>query len=626
MRERLPRAAQRPSVWVGFITLLGFALRLPLNDTIPPRWDEGWSVAHALLDVGELLRITAADVHPPAYYLALKVWLWLGGTDVFVARYFSVLLGTLAIPLTYAAARAWLGERRGALWAAVVMAWLPLAVYYSAVVRMYALALSLVALATYAAGRLAQGSRAVLMLGVGAGGAMLTLYHAGWALAALGLLTAGRAIWWRDWRVLRRWALGVGLALALFLPWAAYALPQLLERVRVEQTRNIGQGIPLEYFIQLGVRDLTLSQPLGEAGLWALGVVLGGGLALALVQRRSPLALALPLLAVALTVLGVAFGARQWAYNARMLIGAMPAVAFALGWALSRWSGAHPALGIAAVLGVAVVHLPVSGGLVYAKSLEVFNPYNPHQYRARIAPQARAGDLVVFNVLSPAGFYALDRTPGDPPWSYALTWDPVIEPRALWEARLQALAARHERVWLVLYRGLAGQNGHLRGWMDTHFFPAVAGWGEEEVFFGLYGTRQPTRVLADPSWDWGDIHLVQARTMDRVPAGAVLPVALTWVAQMPPTANDKVFVHAITPDGRLIAQHDAQPLNDLRPMTTWRVGELVYDAHGLALPDDYRGALTVLVGRYDPETGQRRLTQSGAEVVVLAEVQVVGGE
>ncbi len=61
----------RHSTLVLIATLLGFALRLPLNGVIPPRWDEGWSIAHASLGIGDILTITAADVHPPLYYLLL---------------------------------------------------------------------------------------------------------------------------------------------------------------------------------------------------------------------------------------------------------------------------------------------------------------------------------------------------------------------------------------------------------------------------------------------------------------------------------------------------------------------------------------------------------------------------
>ena len=57
------------------LVLVGFALRLHAIDDIPLRWDEGWSIALAVLPVSEILRLTALDVHPPLYYLSLKPWL-----------------------------------------------------------------------------------------------------------------------------------------------------------------------------------------------------------------------------------------------------------------------------------------------------------------------------------------------------------------------------------------------------------------------------------------------------------------------------------------------------------------------------------------------------------------------
>ncbi|MCS6849213.1 MAG: glycosyltransferase family 39 protein [Anaerolineae bacterium] len=141
----------RASTLVALATLLGFALRLPLNDVIPPRWDEGWSIAHASLPIAELLTITAADVHPPLYYLLLGAWQRATSYDLFAARYLSMLLSTTAIPLAYVAARVWSRSQRTAVLAAFFMAWMPLAVYYGAVVRMYALAPSFVLMAMYGA-------------------------------------------------------------------------------------------------------------------------------------------------------------------------------------------------------------------------------------------------------------------------------------------------------------------------------------------------------------------------------------------------------------------------------------------------------------------------------------------
>ncbi len=604
---------------------LGFALRLPGLGEVPPRWDEGWSIAHAALDLADVLIVTAADVHPPLYYLLLGAWQRLVGMDLFAARALSVMLSTTAVALIYPAAKAWSGSRRAALWAAYLMAWLPPAVYYGGVARMYAAVPSLVLLAIY--GALRPERRLALI--VGAAGAMLTLYHAFWALCALALYALGRAARRRDWRASRALIAAFGIAGMIFAPWAVFAMPQFLARASAEAATNIGQQLPLDYFIRLGLYDLTLAQSAGPPALLSVWFTVGLGL---IAGRRRAGRLTLPLMMIVLTILGVAFAARQWAFNARMLIGAAPALAMLIGWALNAvydaMRGASRDRPFARLLSFApaalliAAHWPISTGLVYAKTLEVFDPYNPHTYHQNIAPRARPGDLVIFNVLSPAGFYALDRQVGNPSWSYALTWDPVIEPRQRWEARVSQAARQHDRLWLVLYRGLAGANGHLRGWMDSHFYPAYAAWGEEAVFYGLYGVaHEAMRAIPTDGARWGEIALIEAQLPARVAAGAILPVQLIWRADVSPSRNYKVFVHATAPDGFVIAQHDAQPLNDLRPMTSWRPGEAVRDNHGLALPETYRGPVRVVIGLYDPDTGQRLRTTSGAEAWALAVVE-----
>ena len=211
-----------------------------------------------------------------------------------------------------------------------------------------------------------------------------------------------------------------------------------------------------------------------------------------------------------------------------------------------------------------------------------------------------------------------------PAWSYALSWDPVVEPRQRWEARITEEAQTRDRLWLVLYRGLAGKNGDLRGWMDSTFYPAGSEWGEEEVYYGLYGVaRAPLVAAGGAGARWGDFELRQARAAGVVQAGAVIPVALTWRANAPLKTNAKIFVHALAADGRLLAQHDAMPLNDLRPMVSLPRGEDVLDHHGLALPAGYVGAVRIVVGLYDPATGERLKTSDGKESVDLGTCQVL---
>jgi 4-amino-4-deoxy-L-arabinose transferase-like glycosyltransferase len=655
----------RIAAGMGLIILLALGLRIIGVAFVPPRWDEGWSVAIATLPLSELAAITSADVHPPLFYMLLGAWEHLVGVNLFASRYLAVLMSLPAVPLAYAAARAWGGRHfrrstRLAFIAAALMAWLPLAVYYSGVIRMYALAPTFTLLATWAAMRLAEPfedgrgrSRRWLLTTafvMGATGAMLTLYHAVWALVALGLYALVVALFTRKGAFIARlWplAIAVSAAVLFYLPWAIYAIPQLLNRA---SGGNIGQNYPVSYFIDIATYGLTMSQQVGAIGLALIGLIIGLGLVCSLGQRRRTsrrfggltaidafnlredvvtlLRLGLPALVILFTIGGVAAAARNWAFNERMLICAAPGLVFLLAWSFDQMS--HRSRILAAVMGLALVSLyfRTSSTLVVQKTLEVFDPYNPHTYIEHIQPRARPDDLAIFNVLSPAGFYALDRTAAAPGWSYALTWDPVIEDFDRWQARITQAAHDHARLWIVLYRGLAGKNGDLRGWLDSNLYPAGAEWGDEGVFYGLYGGQQEPMV-AGGGWQthWQDatgfdLELRSTQLPLRIHPSDIIPVALIWRAPAALKQNYKVFVHAFDLQGHLVAQHDALPLNDLRPMPSFKPGSDNIDHHGLALPGNYQGSLRIEVGIYDPATGVRVKTSSGLDSLVIGTVDV----
>jgi hypothetical protein len=590
-------------LWLIAIVLAAFALRMIHLADVAPRWDEGWSVAHASLSLGEILRITAEDVHPPLYYLLLALWQRVVGVNLFSARYLSVLMSLPCVPLIYVVARAWLRRRNVATLSALLMAWLPLAVYYGAVVRMYALAPSFVLLAAYGALK----PRRIWFV-IGALGAMLTLYHSVWALAAIFVYAFVRA------SVFGRRSLVVSTLIAgvAYLPWAAYALPMFFARAAAQTNHNVLQDFGARYFVENGILSLTMSQQVGWLGVGVIAVILLLGTA------RFAKNNVLPMLAIALTLAGVSYAARQWAFNARMLITAAPFLALWLGGAIASLPRGVWQMALVALFGV---YFNTSTQFVYAKSLEVFDPYDPHVYQVRLA-QGRADDVAFFNVLSPAGFYALDRAPTNPQWSYALTWDPVIEDRARWETRITDAAQSHARLWVVLYRGLVDANGDLRGWLDTHFYPARGEWDKEDTFFGLYGVAREPLTQTAAHGEWGALELRSAFIGSRVRAGDVIPIELTWRTTAPLKDGYKVFVHALDASGNVVAQHDAQPLNDLRPFFTFKPNEDVVDRHGLALPLDWRGKLRVVVGVYEPASGKRVSADGQGDVIVLGDVNV----
>ncbi len=133
-------ACSGPAAWVLVVaSLAALALRLARLDFQPLWWDEGYSAWFATHPLGEMVRLTAEDIHPPLYYALLHLWTLIAGPGPVSLRLVSVAAGLAAIPLMFAAARRILGSQRAALLAAFLLAINPLHVYYSQEVRMYGL-------------------------------------------------------------------------------------------------------------------------------------------------------------------------------------------------------------------------------------------------------------------------------------------------------------------------------------------------------------------------------------------------------------------------------------------------------------------------------------------------------
>jgi hypothetical protein len=83
-----------------------------------------------------------------------------------------------------------------------------------------------------------------------------------------------------------------------------------------------------------------------------------------------------------------------------------------------------------------------------------------------------------------------------------------------------------------------------------------------------------------------------------------------------------VFTHLLDSGSVVVAQRDAEPADNLRPTTSWKVGEQVQDNYGIAIPADLpAGSYTLEIGMYD---GARRShLDGGADHLILGEVQVL---
>jgi hypothetical protein len=86
-----------------------------------------------------------------------------------------------------------------------------------------------------------------------------------------------------------------------------------------------------------------------------------------------------------------------------------------------------------------------------------------------------------------------------------------------------------------------------------------------------------------------------------------LSLTLYWLATGVPDESYLTFVHLVNAaGGELESQVDRVPVNDLRPTSGWRPGEVLEDQLTLALPEDLApGEYAVNAGMYNPDDGQR---------------------
>ncbi|MBN2471559.1 MAG: glycosyltransferase family 39 protein [Anaerolineae bacterium] len=103
-------------------------------------------------------------------------------------------------------------------------------------------------------------------------------------------------------------------------------------------------------------------------------------------------------------------------------------------------------------------------------------------------------------------------------------------------------------------------------------------------------------------------------------SGMPFDITLVWQAEEATARPYAVTVQLLNHEGILLAQHDSQPAGGSRPTTGWVPQEYIEDSHRLEFREEYAaytGAARLIVALYDPETGTRLLTQSGADHLTL---------
>ncbi|MCB0167334.1 MAG: glycosyltransferase family 39 protein [Anaerolineae bacterium] len=586
-----------------FFTLLGFGLRLHQLDFQPLWGDEGWSVYFASENVWQLIALTAADIHPPLYYLLLKGWFGLMGVGPEAARLLSVLIGTLLMPVLFVLGRRLFGARVGVI-AAAVVALMPMAIYYAQEVRMYGLVTLLGAASTYFFFRWQQhlekpsAGRAYLLGYVATTTAALyTMYYAAFIVLfqllyvlIVHLKSASR----HSNRVLTLVGpfLLVGL---LYLPWVIYAAPRLLDYIdnkrNVEGYASLGPGRFFgDHIIAFSLGHLPdYMRGYAWAALVAAGLALLGWVVALLKRNRAALLITLYLLAP-LTIgylinLLYPFTPR---FFERTLLLAAPAYWLLMAVGL-RWLWVRHSLffGLAA------------SGLLLVTLVSLFSFYNWPRYPAEdyrplladIAAQATPEDTVLASYQWQLGLYRAYLTPPRPNLfsvpGWGRDWSAAAGGAARLRADLTAIFEQSPRLWFPAYQA----SGHI--WEDEAEqaiadlgFPALLEWYSPQTKLTLAGSGQMPMAPAE-AVNFGDrLSLIEAEVGDQpFEAGRdIIPIRLVWQKTANLGSEHRVSLRLVDAAGRTWTTRDSFPLAGHAFFTELDLGELLTDHHGLLTP------------------------------------------
>lgn len=290
-QKHLPRAYWLLLLAAGVIYGL-----MALSDNI---WaDEAYTFAMLPHSFGAIWRITAADVHPPLYYFAAKLFTAAFGYSQYSLRLFSGICYWLVIAIGGWQLTKLFSEKTGLLFMILYLLF-PFSLEHAAEVRMYGLASLSVFLCALSAYRVWQFGKAADWVFLTASGlcAGYTHYFALVSAGVIyGLLFLCCVI--RRRKLLKLWCLAAIATILLYLPWLKCLLEQLIYKANNEYW--IG-AITLKSLLH----DLII---LLHANGFSAFPLFFGLLGLALVIRLSLKKAAAPLLALAVPVITLILG------------------------------------------------------------------------------------------------------------------------------------------------------------------------------------------------------------------------------------------------------------------------------------------------------------------------------
>jgi len=174
------------------------------------------------------------------------------------------------------------------------------------------------------------------------------------------------------------------------------------------------------------------------------------------------------------------------------------------------------------------------------------------------------------------------------------------------KATLGRVMTDHERVFAIFGEE---STGFVEGWLNEQGYRAWEGWygGTRLVVYGTSLGIEETELEPLRAKFGEGPHLLGYRLHDsEVEPGGIIRLTLRWQAKERIGRDDKVFVHLLDGEGRIVAQRDSEPVGGSRPTSGWGIGEEILDHYGMMLPKELpSGEYQLVVGMYDPTSGER---------------------
>ena len=231
------------------ITALGLILRIIAAKQIDCLWfDEIFGIHFSQLSMAEITHFIAQDnFHPPLYFYLLHFWLKLSSSEI-VIRLFSIIFGTLSIPLFYKLIKKIYSTQFG-LMAAFLVSISPFHIVYSREVKMYSLLIFFSLISIYYFYLILQKEKQwPWVIYILANIAMIYTHYFGWLLLLVQNLFF--FIYRRQIKIKKQhWILSQCLVVISFLPWFFYSTINKILTFNSEFWA-LNNFIPNQYFFQ----------------------------------------------------------------------------------------------------------------------------------------------------------------------------------------------------------------------------------------------------------------------------------------------------------------------------------------------------------------------------------------